>query len=56
MRRTSASVASSTQIRADRSSKTVVHGNETSFVTLSNATNAAIGRGQGRGTIVDDDR
>jgi hypothetical protein len=34
---------------------TAVEGSETFFVTLSNATNAATARAQGRGTIVNDD-
>jgi hypothetical protein len=34
---------------------TLVEGNETFFVTLSNATTAAIARAQGRATIVNDD-
>jgi hypothetical protein len=35
---------------------TTIEGNETFLVTLTNPSNAAIARGQGRGTIVDDDR
>jgi hypothetical protein len=35
---------------------TTLEGNETFFVTLSNAANAALARAHGRGTIVNDDR
>jgi hypothetical protein len=38
------------------SGDTLVEGDETYFVNLSNATNATIADGQGLGTIVDDDR